>query len=441
VLTAAIGWWFAVKRNPKSASPERGPADSAQIAPLSEARRLADQAADMSVRRYDTTVSGYATAEGLLKRALELDPNGAEIWAISADLNFMFVNRGFDRSPARMTAARDQSERALGLSPNSIEAMYVSGVVKTRLPGSLDAGTEILERVLARAPNNALALIYLGGVYEFKGRKAEGFALYDRAATQKEWAPLAYYFEFLQFFGESNFPKAEQAVRRSIAANPSVNPEAGLAILQITWKGDLEGAIGGLQRVPESDRGEQRIVWITAQVQLERRAPDEALLALDRLPEDFIYDTFFIGPKDLLVGRAQMMAGRQEAARVAFESGLAVADTRLKGAPMDPSLHRTRGELLGWLGRKGDAEAEARLVNEIVRGARLPWFRSPVTIYAAAGNADLAIPILRSLTNHLPGDGFWPLTPALLRQDPLWDKLRGDPRFQALLVEPKSDGS
>ena len=54
------------------------------------------------------------------------------------------------------------------------------------------------------------------------------------------------------------------------------------------------------------------------------------------------------------------------------------------------------------------------------------------SIYALLGDADHAIPILKRLL-QIP----YPITPALLRLDPVWDQIRNDPRFQELAVEKK----
>jgi hypothetical protein len=53
------------------------------------------------------------------------------------------------------------------------------------------------------------------------------------------------------------------------------------------------------------------------------------------------------------------------------------------------------------------------------------------------GEKNRAIPRLQHLL-EIPGDIFpnhMPLTPALLRLDPIWDPLRADPAFQKLCEE------
>ena len=55
-------------------------------------------------------------------------------------------------------------------------------------------------------------------------------------------------------------------------------------------------------------------------------------------------------------------------------------------------------------------------------------------INAQLGDADHAIPMLKRLLRTSYGGASF-LTPATLRLDPLWDKIRNDPRFQELLVE------
>ncbi len=420
-------------REPKPAAITPAVAPAPPTAPVSEARQLANRGFALSVDKYDSTLDDFTVAESLLKRAVALDPNDGEIWARSAQLNLMYRNRGFDYSPERIAAGREQAERAVRLVPDSAEAMFALSLAQryTNNPaGSLDS----LQRAIAIDPEHARALLFLGSILIGRGQIDEGLALYARARKQPEWAPLADYFEFLRQFNRRQFADADRLVRSSHAAKPSANNIAGIALIHLTWKGDLDEAARELAAVPAKLVTAPRVIWATVQVQLNRRKPDAALKALDHLPDDFIQDSWFTGPKASLVGRAQALAGREAAARIAWSAGLPVIDAKLKGAPDNAAFHLCRGQLLAWLGRTDEALQEARTVAEINRDRAPSWDASELTIYAILGLGDRAIPMLEAF---LHGGGSWPLTVTILRQDPLWDKFRDDPRFQALCTESK----
>jgi len=436
VIYALRPFWQAARH---SESKPAVVAPAAPAAQLSEARQLTAKAQAMSLDKYDSTADDFAAAEGLLKQALALDQNDGEIWAFSSLFNTSMRTRGFDHAPVRREMARRDAERALKLAPDSFGALYALG--RAQRDFEPEAAEQTFNRLLARKPDDASALGNLAWIYDQTGRVDEAAAIYERLVTaEPARAALNRYTEFLLFFHYNRLAEADRCIRQSVALQPSANSQGGLAMLLLSWKGDADEAARVLATGPTASRNEPRTIWITAFVDLCRRAPDHALKTLDRLADDFILDNWFAGPKAYFTGRAHQLGGRPEAARIAWESALAITNAHLKDSPGDLVLHLMRGQLLAFLGQSDEALREAHAVAELARGDdrhERYWFSSPALIYAALGRADEAVPLLEKLSLAPPGQIVgWPLTPALLRLDPIWDRIRDDPRFQALCAEP-----
>ncbi len=437
VLALVIVGYYALRPlwHERRSEPETNRAVEEKSA-ASEARQLAERARQLTIDKYNSTADDFVAAEALLKRALEMDATDGEIWAISSLVNTAIRTRGFSDDPARREVARSHAVRALALAPASVEAKFALGRWQRDNEPDLAVAEKTFLEVIAQDPRHAGALSSLGSLYNRSGRDAEALAMFERQAEIPGSRALARYSAYLVHFGQRRFAEAEQCLRDSIAAEPSSNAVCGLAMVLLTGRGDPAAARAALQQLPAASRSEHRAVWIAAFTRLAAREPDAALEELRRLPADFIQDNWFVGPRDYWAGCAHEMAGRREAARIAFESGLAVVDRQIKAFPRDHALHVARGELLARLGRAAEARQCARTATELAgaRGLRF-WFNSPVRIHAALGDVEEALPLLRRFLTGPDRALQWPLTPALLRVDPLWDKLRENPGFRSLLDE------
>jgi serine/threonine-protein kinase len=368
-----------------------------------------------------------------VKRALELEQNDGEIWAISSRLNNMYMTRAFDTTDARREPARSQAERALKLAPDSVEALLAVARANRRTdPTRAEAA---LRQALTLAPKDGRLLLNLGSLHRVQNRLDEAMVLYEQAAASPDVMPLARYDQYLISFYQQKFAEAERYIREAAAALPTVNFVTGQAMLELTWRGQPEAALRVLAAAPGKVRNEPRFVIVSVLAAEMNRQPEQALAALRRLPADYINDGWYVGPKALLVGLCQAQANRTEAARVAWEAGIALLRKRLQDEPNNDADHLRLGELLAWSGQTEAALREAKIYEQLMSRQKMDWRMSSARIYAALGRADDVVPMLAEEL-AAPASGRWPLTPALLRIDPLWDKIRGDPRFQALCVEP-----
>jgi TolB-like protein len=122
-------------------------------------------------------------------------------------------------------------------------------------------------------------------------------------------------------------------------------------------------------------------------------------------------------------------AGAREAllkARQTIEQQIALA-------PANPARHCQYGLVLAWLGDKDAALAEAQRAMDLLPEAK-DAFSGPdiveaaAQVYALVGEKDRAFALLDHLLSE-PSS----VTVFNLKLNPLWDSLRHDPRFQALL--------
>jgi tetratricopeptide (TPR) repeat protein len=122
-----------------------------------------------------------------------------------------------------------------------------------------------------------------------------------------------------------------------------------------------------------------------------------------------------------------------ELARESYERARGFLEPEVLASPEDPRLRSSLGIVYAALGRKEDAIRDGIRATELLTRSMdgfyyLPYVIDLAHIYTIVGEDEAALDQIE----YLLANPSWISAP-FLRMDPRWNRLRDDPRFQALL--------
>jgi tetratricopeptide (TPR) repeat protein len=144
-------------------------------------------------------------------------------------------------------------------------------------------------------------------------------------------------------------------------------------------------------------------------------------------------DTTAPNPKAFLEGLLYYYEGDKMKAETAFEHARVMVEQLIRQSPDDAARHAMLGQILAALGQKDAAIAEGKRAVELQPESQDAFDGPQVSVHLAeiytwVGEHDEAFRLLDHLL-HTPNG----MTVPLLKLDPVWDPLRKDSRFQALI--------
>jgi TolB-like protein/Tfp pilus assembly protein PilF len=405
---------------------------------------------------YDTYLRGLAfearanysgdalqNAIGLYERAVQLDPNFALAWARLSGANaLLYFNRG-DTTAARRDAAKVALENAQKLQPNSPETLLFLGYYQYWVLRDYELAKTTFERLSKMLPDNGEVLYALGAVTRREGLWDESVGYWERGLALDPLNTALLIEVAWTYASLRQFPAALKLYDRALDILPNEVSLLALKASIYQAQGNLQESAKLLVQVNAQTNSDVAARIKLAQFRLERNQTEAIRFVQARHARLHFASGIEKGMKQGGLALIQRVGGDTASAKAAAEQARNTLEPLEKDQPDNAFVASALAVDYAILDEKSSALNEAQRAIALVPSSkdRLsgPGYEENLAlIETIIGENSRAISTLTRLLQTPYGGGIYnpaPVTPALLRLDPLWDPLRADPAFQKLCEE------
>jgi tetratricopeptide (TPR) repeat protein len=390
-----------------------------------------------------TTNATIVGAQKYLREAVRLDPKFALAWALLSYADAVgYVSQNVQPTLALREEARQAAETALRLQPNLGEALWANGNYYYAFLRDYDTAVRYFEQARQFLPNSSRIPDSLAHVTRRQGQWGES-EVYFNEAERLDPRNVNLLFEHARsYIHLRRFPEALRKLDQVLNITPDAVEiiAAKAAIAQA--EGDLPRASALLAPL-HLTANDPELETQVYQAILERRPARVVPRLKEILAKPAPPWGFSNGELRFWLGWAEEVAGDHAAAQESWRQARSELESFLKEQPDNYYLIGYLALTNMSIGAKADAFAFVEKMMGVVPIEK-DAMEGPAQIEILArvaaqmGEPDRAIAALEKLLS-IPYEGpqtsALPLTPALLRLDPMFDPLRGDLRFQKLCKE------
>jgi TolB-like protein/class 3 adenylate cyclase/Tfp pilus assembly protein PilF len=384
-------------------------------------------------------------AQKYLREAVRLDPKFALAWALLSNVDARgYLVGSLQPTVALREEARQAAETAFTLQSNLGEAILAQGYYHYACLKDYDVALRYFEQARQFLPNSSRIPEFLAYVTRRQGEWARSDSYFNEAERldpHNVWLLTNHAFSYSVL---RHFPEALRKFDQILNIIPDDMDTLAYKAAILQAEGDLPRAAALLAPLRPNADHTSALETQVYQAILERR-PAKIISRLQEIlakPDPAL--GYHNGGLRFWLGWAQHIAGDHAAAQESWRQARSELESFFKEQPENYDLI---GDLALTNMSLGDKEAAMALSERGI--AVVPIERDVVTgaapietlarVAAQMGEHDRAIAALQQVLS-IPGTGaldkYMPLTPALLRLDPMFDPLRNDSRFQILVASP-----